>query len=278
MNHQLRLISYNLRYHNPADGANAWPQRRARVGALLRAYQPDLIGLQEALHGQLLELAEQLPAYSWVGVGRGEGKCGNEYAPIFYRTDRFHCLAHATFWLSSTPDRPGSMGWDAACQRIATWARLQDQESGVTFLLVNTHFDHRGEQAQVESARLLRHFLNTATPSLPALITGDFNCTADAPAYQQLTQPNAANWALGDAMFLSQTPHSGPLATFTTDFADPLEGKIDFIFVWPRPTSDQPSARPTFAVQRHAILAEQSNGTYPSDHLPVLVDVNVPPL
>ncbi len=265
----IRVLTYNIRYDNPADGPNAWQHRRQAVAALLQHYAPDLIGLQEALKPQLDDLAAALVDFAWVGVGREDGEAQGEYAPIFYRRDRFELLAADTFWLSATPAQPGTFGWDAACVRIATWARLQDKTNGATLLLLNTHFDHRGQQAQAESARLLRTFLNTQPQPTPTIITGDFNCTAQSVAYELLTNATdhasaRADLPLVDSHLHGQRPHSGPTGTFNTDFADPLHEKIDFVFVWPPAT---------FQIHQHAILADQTQGRYPSDHLPILVEL-----
>ncbi|MEZ4860718.1 MAG: endonuclease/exonuclease/phosphatase family protein [Caldilineaceae bacterium] len=263
----MRVISYNIRYHNPADGENAWPQRKERVADLLRRHQPDLIGLQEVLHDQLTDLATRLPEYGWLGVGRDDGRAKGEYAPIFYRRDRLALAASDTFWLSATPEQPGTFGWDAACVRIATWARMTDKATGATLLHLNTHFDHRGTVAQAASAQLLHTFLRHETHGQPALVTGDFNCTEASVPYQILTRPVATDdTPLLDAMHHAATPHQGPTATFNTNFADPLHTKIDFIFVRPATTAAQ------LSIAHHAILADQTEGRYPSDHLPVLVD------
>lgn len=271
MNNTIKILSYNIRYHNPADGEQSWPHRKAQVAALFQRYAPDLIGLQEVIRGQLDDVAGALTDFAWVGVGRDDGRTRGEYAPIFYRRARFDLLQSDTFWLAETPHQPGSFGWDAACVRIATWARLRDKATGATLMMLNTHFDHRGEQAQVESARLLRTFLNEPAQAVPAIITGDFNCTAQSWGYQLLTQPTeTTGLPLADAMWQSQTPHRGPVATFTTGFADPLQEKIDFIFIWPAPPD---ASIPTIQVLHHTILDDQTDGYYPSDHLPILAEV-----
>lgn len=273
MGNNIRIISYNIRYNNPDDGRNAWPYRIDRVAALLHHYAPDLIGLQEVLKDQLDDLAARLPAYAWVGVGRDDGRMDGEYAPIFYRRACFTVVNNGTFWLSATPHEPGSLGWDADCVRIATWAQLQHTATGRLLLMLNTHFDHRGEQAQVESALLLRRFLNDPAQRLPALITGDFNSTAQSWTYEILTVPSdAAGFPLVDTMLHTQTPHRGPRATWAGNFSDPLDGKIDFIFTWQIPATDMEVAS-TLQVQQHAILADQTDGYYPSDHLPVMADI-----
>ncbi len=205
----LQLLSYNIRYNNPADGANAWPYRQSRVAALLQSYQPDLIGLQEVRHEQLTALATALPAYDWLGVGRDDGVAAGEYAPIFYHRVRLALQEHGHFWLSETPDQVGSFGWDAACVRIATWAIFTDRTTGVRFLHLNTHLDHRGIHAQLESVKLLQTFLANQHPTLPAIITGDFNCTPGSETYQALTAPSPSTGVIfADAMAQSAAPRA----------------------------------------------------------------------
>jgi endonuclease/exonuclease/phosphatase family metal-dependent hydrolase len=261
----LRVISYNIRNGNAPDGDNAWPRRSARVVSLLTLYQPDLIGLQEVLPAQLDDLMTQLPDFNWLGVGRDDGQRAGEHTLIGYRRARLCLVQSNSFWLSPTPDVVGSVGWDATYPRIATWARLFDQTSGQTFLHLNTHFDHRGSLARLESARLLRRFLASYPATLPVIITGDFNCTTAAPPYELLTSAYAGEGPqLYDAMTTSAVPHHGPTATTNCSFANPLRDKIDYIFYHP-PTSVQ--------VLRHAVLADHWDGLYPSDHLPVLADL-----
>lgn len=260
----LRLLSYNVRYDTPVDGDNGWPHRRDAVAALLARYQPDLIGLQEVRYNQLHDLLARLPDYDWVGVGREDGACAGEYVPIFYRRDRFDLINGATFWLSETPTVAGSQGWDAAHPRIATWARLLHKPTGVILLHLNTHFDHRGEQARLESTHLLRRFVAQQEAGTPLLVTGDFNCTSDAPPYLALTGYEPAQPPLLlDTMLVSEAPHQGPTATTNSRFGEPLRSKIDYIF-----------CRPLAGVRvlRHLILPDQWEGYYPSDHLPVLID------
>ncbi|MEM7031461.1 MAG: endonuclease/exonuclease/phosphatase family protein [Chloroflexota bacterium] len=259
-----RIISYNIRYNNPADGDQAWPHRKDRVASLLQLYQPEIIGLQEVLNDQLAYLIEALPEFEYVGVGRDDGQTKGEYAPIFYRRDQFALSDSGTFWLSETPDQAGSFGWDAACVRIATWAILTEKSTQKQFLHLNTHFDHRGQQAQIRSAELILKFLSQQQSIGRIIVTGDFNCVADSESYTYLTgvdQPDKLT--LIDAMLHSQTRHHGPTGTLNTNFTNPIRDKIDFIFVWPANK---------IQVHRHAILADHWDGVYSSDHLPVLVD------
>lgn len=177
-----RAMTFNIRYDNPGDGEHAWPHRRERVAALLREHDPDVIALQEALKHQLDYLRGELAEWTFVGVGRSDGKESGEYSPVGFRTARFDLLAWGTWWLSPTPEKP-SKGWDAALPRIATWARLRDREAETTLLVVGTHFDHIGETARRESAKLLAVKL---ADEPRVILMGDFNAIPDTPPHQAL--------------------------------------------------------------------------------------------
>ena len=128
----IRVMSFNIRYNNPDDGIHAWDNRKENVVKLIRHYNPDVLGLQEALSGQISYLNDQLPDYHWIGVGRDDGETAGEYSPVFCKKDRFELIKSDYFWLSDTPEQPGSMGWDAACPRIVTWLQLYDKNTIVS--------------------------------------------------------------------------------------------------------------------------------------------------
>ena len=259
----VRVMTFNIRYDEPRDGINAWPNRKALVAAMIRFHKADLIGVQEALKNQMDELGALLPEYSWVGVGRADGKTGGEYSAIFYRKARFKSLDGSTFWLSETPNTP-STGWDAALPRIVTWIKLRDLTTGKTFFHFNTHFDHRGEKARTESARLLLNRINQIDPTLPVVVTGDFNFTEDAAGYSVLVGKDSANSksALLDARYVSQQGHYGPTSSFNEFKALVPERKIDYVFV-----------KGNIRVLQHGVLSETWYGRFPSDHCPVLAEI-----
>lgn len=257
-------MSFNLRYNNPADGPNAWPLRRDRVAAAIRFHGPVLIGVQEALASMLSDLDGLLPGFGRVGVGRTDGATGGEYSAILYDTTRLAVEASGTFWLSPTPDVVGSRGWDAALERIATWARVRDKRTGCTWVHVNTHFDHVGDSARVESARLIRRRLGALAGGRALTMTGDFNADPSHPVYATLTRRDnsSASPALRDAMTVSTTPHYGPQSTWNAFREIEEARRIDFVFV-----SDG------VQVLRHGILSDRWDGRFLSDHLPVLASV-----
>ena len=256
-----RVMSFNIRYNNPDDGEDAWPNRKDMVAGVIRFHDADFAGLQEALLGQIEDLEARLPQYAWIGVGRTDGVSEGEFTPIFYRPDRFELLEHDTFWLSESPEVPGSKSWDAALERIATWGLFRDRGTGGRFILLNTHFDHIGQEARRESAELILTQLDEIAADLPTVVTGDFNATDDSEPYRVLTN---ADTGLRDALSVTQQPHYGPTSSWSGFEAVAEDRRIDFVFV-----SDDVD------VLRHGILSETVDGRFPSDHLPVLAEVAV---
>ncbi len=257
----VNVMTFNIRYNNPGDGVHAWPLRKDRVASTIRFYEADLVGVQEALVGQLADLDGLLPGFSRLGVGRDDGAEAGEFSAILYRTDRFTPLDQGTFWLSPTPDVVGSVGWDAAITRVVTWAEFEDRQTGATFFHFNTHFDHRGEQAREESARLLVQQIDALAGGRPAVVTGDFNFTPAAPGYSVLTA------RLTDAMTRASGGHHGPEATiYGFEVTGEPGRRIDYIFT-----------TPDVAVARHATLSDNWDGAFASDHLAVFAEIVVTP-
>ncbi len=147
----VRWATFNIRYDNPQDSLNNWQYRKDRVCQFIKDHELDIVGMQEVLHNQFQDLRAGLPEYDGIGVGRDDGKTAGEYAPLFYRKDKYEVLDSNTFWLAENSDSVGMMGWDAVCVRIATWAKFKDKATGKIFMAVNTHFDHVGEEARRQS-------------------------------------------------------------------------------------------------------------------------------
>jgi endonuclease/exonuclease/phosphatase family metal-dependent hydrolase len=261
----LRVMTFNIRYDTPADSGNAWPHRRDWVASLVRFHGADALGVQEALAHMLRELDVRLPGYARVGVGRTDGREEGEFSAILYRTDRLELLDSGTFWLSPTPDVPGSKGWDAAYERVATWARFRDRRTGCRHLHVNTHFDHIGERAREESARLIRRRLGGLAGGLPVVVTGDLNTTPERAPYRVFTVDTVGGVPpLRDAFVASRGGHYGPTSTWNAFTAIEPGQRIDYVLV----SAD-------VDVLEHAILPDAWDGRFPSDHLPVVADIAV---
>ena len=179
----LRVLSFNIRYGTADDGTNRWSYRRDLVIQTIRANAPDVIGMQEVLAFQADELRQALPEYEYVGVGRDDGVRGGEAVPIMFKRERFVPVDLGHIWLSPQPDQPGLCGWDAACPRMITWVRLGFRKYPLnSFYVFNTHFDHHGERARLESAKLLRRATD-ALGGKPLIVMGDFNCGPGSPPY-----------------------------------------------------------------------------------------------
>ena len=253
-------MSFNVRLNIESDSLDAWPHRREAVAGLIRFYDPDVIGLQEPQRNQLDDLARALPGYTWFGEPRADGGPRDEFSAVFYRPARLELLDQDTFWLSETPAEPGSIGWDAAYPRIVTWGQFRDRDTGDTLFVFNTHFDHEGETARAESARLLRHWVGEVAGS-PVVVTGDFNTTPDTEPYRILTADGESQ--LVDSREVTAEPPYGPDATWNGFDAIVPGHRIDFVFVGEG-----------VRVLEHGILAETRDGVrFPSDHLPVLVEL-----
>ncbi len=262
----LRVVTYNIRYANPNDGDNIWENRREAMAAYLQETAPDLIGFQEAEPEQRGWLAEHLTDYGWYGVGRNAEHDEGEGTPIFYRRDRFDVLDQGTFWLSTTPEVPGSVGWDAALPRVASWLRLRDKTTGGVLLMVNTHLDHRGPDARLESARLIvdriDELASTDGGRIPVILTGDFNNRPGDPPYLAITEGEDEGTRLADARLVSRTPHEGGDATSNGFKALNPGAIIDHVFV-----------RDVAAVLSHRYDDPRIEDRFVSDHLPVVVEV-----
>ncbi|TCO30944.1 endonuclease/exonuclease/phosphatase family metal-dependent hydrolase [Pedobacter psychrotolerans] len=247
----INIISYNIRYNNPDDGVNAWPNREQNVKALVKFHDADVLCVQEALPEQFDALLKN-SNFDVVGVGREDGKRKGEFSAVYFDKDRFVKKDGGTFWLSETPDVP-SKGWDAALNRVCSWVRLYDQLNKKEFLVFNAHYDHIGVQARIESAKLIKQKIQQIAPTLPVVFTGDLNVTPETEAISTIKS------FLSDAKEISQEPAYGPNGTFNDfDFNSDLKNKIDYIFV-----------NKGFKVQKFAVLSDSKDKRYFSDHLPV---------
>lgn len=259
---ELTWATFNIRLDTPADSMNNWQYRKDTVAGFIKAQDMDIVGMQEVLHNQLEDLKARLPEYAEVGVGREDGKTQGEYSPLFYKKDRFEVLDSNTFWLSQYPDSIGFIGWDGACTRIATWAKLKDKKSGKIFMAVNTHFDHVGVEARRKGALLIIEKIKEIVGDQPAVLTGDFNVNDASEAYQTIT---TNEFVLKDAHKIAGK-QEGVNYTFHNYGRVPADSreKIDFVFVTP-----QIKVESSYIPQE----AEQG-GQFLSDHNPEVVHLS----
>ncbi|MBT5233297.1 MAG: endonuclease/exonuclease/phosphatase family protein [Flavobacteriaceae bacterium] len=250
---EIKVISYNVRYNNPNDGKDIWENRRSTIVNLIKNENPDFLGLQEVNHAQLLFLNSNLSNYSFVGVGRDDGKTKGEYSPIFYNNNLFDLIKSDTFWLSSTPDKI-SVGWDASMERICTYAVFKSKTNKKNIWVFNTHFDHIGIEAREKSADLIISVINKLTePEDYVVLTGDFNLLDDSKPIMNL-QSNFNDTNKN----LEKTDKSyGTFNNFKLNFVS--KSRIDYVF-----------EKNFKLINSRHIIVKTPEGRWASDHHPIL--------
>ena len=256
----LSVMTFNMRYDNPEDGQNNWRFRRERIAGVIKAQEVDVLGTQELLSNQFDDLSGLLTGYQGVGVGRLDGAESGEYCAVFFRKDRFTLLDSGTFWLSETPEVVGSLGWDGACERIATWVVLRDRD-GRELFFIDTHLDHVGQVARDEGVSLLMKRIATLSGGRPVILTGDFNSEPGSSVVAHVQKDGV----LRDAKAIAQQ-RSGTDWSFS-DFGQIPEAErplLDYIFV----SGD-------IEAVRYEVLPDTFDGGYVSDHAPVMAVVKI---
>lgn len=257
---QVKVMSFNIRLDVASDGENRWDARKDKVAALMNYYEADFIGGQEVQHHQLQYLLSQLTRYSYIGVGRDDGKEAGEYSCIFYNKEKFELVKQSTFWLSKTPDSV-SFGWNAACRRVCTYGLFKSKANNQMLWVFNTHFDHMGDTARIESAKLITTKINQLTKekNYPVILTGDLNSKPiEEPAIYMTAH-------FENARSVSKEKPYGPADTWEGfEFHKKPDGCIDYIFV----SKDKP-----ITVQKFATITDSYDMKYPSDHFPILATI-----
>lgn len=257
---EIKVATFNIRYGAANDGINSWPNRKAIVADFFNSSKPDLIGMQEVLQEQIEFLDSNLKGYAHLGVAREDGKKQGEYAPIFFNKTRFSLVKSNTIWLSETPNVVGSVGWDAALTRIATYAVLFDKEAKQEILFINTHFDHMGKVAREESVKLIRKLVKDQGAKR-YIVTGDFNLQPNEAPYKVAISKIEGMPSLIDTRTSSadQTQSGDNECTFN-DFGKITSGYIiDYIFV-----------SPNFKALTYKIEKVKRGDILISDHYPVI--------
>lgn len=257
--HDVKVMTLNIRLDVPSDGKNAWPNRASIVSGFVAKREPDLIGFQEVLWHQYRYLDSTLQGYKSIATGREDGMQKGEACAVFFCSERFTALKSGTFWLSETPDVPGSVGWDAALTRIATWVKLFDKRAKDTLVFMNTHFDHMGDTARYMSAGLLLERARKLAGNNDFIITGDFNAQPSSPEIQRMKEGNFAV----DAFTISQARPEGLRYTFNDWKEGAGGGRIDYIFV-----------RSGMKAKAHYIWKVVEKGVFISDHWPVTARIS----
>ena len=257
----LKLMTYNIRLDIDSDGENNWSNRKEFFCSQMQFYEPDIFGVQEAKPNQVIDIASALPQYNYIGIGRdgiGQGESSN----IYYKKERFQLLQNSTFWLSETPDVI-SKGWDAAFNRVCTYALFKDLKTKKSFWVFNTHLDHIGEMARTNGIQLILSKIATLNiQKYPVFFMGDFNSKPNEERIIYLKK------MMLDTREISEEKPFGPTGTFNGfKHNEPVTDCIDYLFI---------SKNSNFKVIKFAVLSDSKNLKYPSDHLPVYVELLIP--
>lgn len=275
--------TYNIRYDNKGDAekGNGWKQRSPVITSLIRFHGFDIFGTQEGLHNQLEDIKAGLPGYTYIGLGREDGKEAGEHSAIFYNTVRFKLLEHGDFWMSETTDKPNK-GWDAVLPRICTWGKFKEIKTGFTFYFFNLHMDHVGVKARAESSKLVLEKVKKMGGGLPTILTGDFNVDQHNESYALINNSGLLKDAYESAAF--KYAENGTFNSFNAN--GKTDHRIDHIFMTKQ-----------FKVEKYGVLTdsyrskddnsgnvntdnfpkevsmEKYTARMPSDHFPVMVVV-----
>ena len=257
---ELEVMTFNIRYPNLEDGLNYWPLRKGFVADVMLEHKPDVIGVQEAMRGQLDDLAKRLEGYTEVGVGRDDGKQAGEYSAILYKKSSLELKESGTYWLSDTPEVPGSRTWNHVCPRVCTWAYFRHLGSETYFYMFNTHWDNASAEARTKSATLMQERIKARKhTSAPFFITGDFNCAEGSEPINALSK----GLNLLDS-FRVVNPNAKDTGTIHFWSGKQTNAKIDYILV-----------EPSTKVLESEINHVSKNGRFPSDHFPVRAKINL---
>ena len=251
---QFKVMTFNIRVRSEVDGPNIWDHRIETVAEVMETSGAPIIGVQEARYDMLPELQEALPSFKWVGSSRAVD-AEDEYCPIFYQPDKVTLIEHGTFWLSETPDIPGSQSWDSSCPRICTWA-VFELPSGERFTLYNTHLDHISEAARVNGIQVIFDRIHEQGDH-PFMIMGDFNAKPDSETVQFISQKE---FALTNV--LQKEINRGEAKTFHNFQGGTIGMPIDYIFI-----------SKELRLIASKILSEKVHDRFPSDHYPIVAEV-----
>lgn len=254
----MEIMTYNIKYLNETDDENSWSQRKNHLTSQIKFYEPGIMGVQEAVLEQLQHIKQNLDGYEYVGEGRDGGQKG-EFSAIFFDTEKFEKLEEGTFWLSETPTTP-SKGWDASYPRVCTYAKFRNVQNEKEFWVFNTHFDHMGTEARTNSSRMiLKKMEEINQQDLPIILMGDLNLEPETEEVKFLSENMEDSKTVANLIF-------GPEGTFNAyEFHEPVTRRIDYIFL----------SKGDFEVKKYAVLSDSKDLKYPSDHLPVLVELKL---
>lgn len=258
---QLVIMSFNVRYNTPKDSINAWQYRKEKVAEVIASNKVDIAGLQEPWFDQITDLEKLLPEYAWIGWSRDDGKTKGEFTPVFFLKSKFDVLDKGVFWLSSTPEKPGSIGWDERLPRTVIWIHFKEKSTGKELCFFNTHLG--GNIARTEGAKLLKNKIEEIAGDLPVIVTGDFNSKPESEPIQIMLSKNF-RIELEDGFDKALKKNDEKYTDYWFDGENKDLKRIDYIFV-----------NQKVKVLYHEIINKRVGRFYPSDHLAIKAEIEI---
>jgi endonuclease/exonuclease/phosphatase family metal-dependent hydrolase len=255
----IRIMSYNIRYDNPSDGPNSWSFRKHELIEQIERIHPSILGIQESLYHQTEYIDSCLQKYTYTGVGREDGLTKGEFGAIFYDSTKFKLVSSDTFWLSETPKSP-SVGWDAALERICTYALFENKVSSNQIWVFNLHLDHIGMKSQKNSVNLILKTINAfAIANTAIVITGDFNCIPKSTPIKIMSKNFDDSFKTAKTVKIK---YKGTFNNFDKNLIP--ESRIDYVFV-----------KNADVIKYEHKYENRLDGYFYSDHLPIVVDISI---
>jgi endonuclease/exonuclease/phosphatase family metal-dependent hydrolase len=251
----VRIMSFNVRCRD--DKAGSVHNRSKIVTAIIDQYAPDSFGVQEATGKWMDILSENLgEKYAFVGEARDESGYDSELSAVFYLKDKYNLIDEGTIWLSETPEVKYTKSFDSACHRVASWAVLENKETGERYTHLNTHLDHVLEETRTAQIGVFIDKLTELQKDGNVVCTGDFNTEPTSEAYAKMLQ------VTNDTQSVAETTDSGLTFHNYGTIAEGTSGPIDYIF-----------APKDVKVENYKIIRNTAKDMYPSDHYPIIADI-----
>lgn len=256
LSQDMTIMSYNVKISG--DSIRSPENRVSYITDTVLEKMPDSLGFQETDKAWVERLAAGLTDYAYIAKYRDDGISEGEASAIFYLKDKYELVDSGFFWLSETPDT-ASMGWDAACNRITSYAILKDKSTGFTYAHFNTHLDHVGNVAQAESIALISSYIAEIAPDMPVVLTGDFNLSEGSYNYETVLKTGLKDSKYMAAEYDDHATYHGYHVIITDN------KPIDYIFVNGYCSS----------VKSYKIDSDFSHHVLASDHFPVTVEMTL---
>lgn len=254
----MRVMTFNIRFETEEDGSNGWVYRRELVTELIHKYEPSILGTQEGMIQQLKYVQDELPEYQMYAPHRVSDAM-DQYPTLYFRKNQLDVLEGDEFWLSKTPRSHRSKDWDSAFPRMMSCARVRSKGFANSIWVAVTHLDHMGETARYEQAKIITRWLSDL--NCPVILMGDFNDRPDSDVHRLLASPNTG---LKDTWQLLGNEEGASSFTHHDFHGAPRKTRMDWILVTPE-----------FRTTRAEIVRDHRGESYPSDHFPYMVDMEL---